>query len=141
MLGIDCVSTQSARLKVYLRSRRTNFDSVRSIMTLGGRILSPEDEPAFCDLFELWQALFSSGKGVPISTGTELRHCDHRTAGILYYFDFSKTNAMLVPKVYLPVRYYGESDYVIAKAVCAYMKRKGRGHEARQEGDLVSFSP
>ncbi|KAL8898243.1 MAG: hypothetical protein Q9207_006807 [Kuettlingeria erythrocarpa] len=133
MLGIDCVSSQSARLKIYMRSRRTSFDSVRSIMTLGDRIQRPGDEPAFRDLFELWQALFFPAAHEPMAaSSTELRHCNHRTAGILYYFDFSQTNVMPVPKVYLPVRHYGESDYVIARAVCAHMKRNGQQHEARQ---------
>ncbi|KAI4197626.1 MAG: hypothetical protein LQ348_002132 [Seirophora lacunosa] len=136
MLGIDCVSADSARLKIYLRSGRTSFDSVRSIMTLGGRVQSPEDddEDAFGDLFELWNALFFPEKqaSTTATTSTELRRCGHRTAGILYYFDFSKSHAKPVPKVYLPVRHYGESDHLIAKAVCARMKRKGKQHEARQ---------
>ncbi|KAL8668540.1 MAG: hypothetical protein Q9168_006832 [Polycauliona sp. 1 TL-2023] len=132
ILGIDCVPTESARLKIYLRSRCTSFDSVRSIMTLGGRIQSPEDEPAFRDLWELWQAFFFPGKPQVTTTSRELRPCNHRTAGILYYFDFSKTNPKPVPKVYLPVRHYGESDYQIAKALCSRMRRRGKQHEARQ---------
>lgn len=132
ILGIDCVSTKSARVKIYFRSRSTSFDSIRSVMTLGNRVNAPENNSAFHDLFELWQALFFSGMDVPTTASTELRSCSHRTAGILYYLDLSENNPKPVPKVYLPVRHYGESDYQIAKAVCAYMKRKGQQHEARQ---------
>lgn len=91
LLGIDCLSTDSARSKIYLPSRRTSFDSVRSIMTFGGRIQNPEAESVFRDLFDFWQALFLPGKHEPTMTSTELPQCSHRTAGILYYFDFSKT--------------------------------------------------
>jgi DMATS type aromatic prenyltransferase len=132
ILGIDCVSEESARLKIYLRSRCTSFDSVRSVMTLSGRIESPENEQAFRDLFELWQALFFPGKQQVASTSEDLQPCAHRTAGILYYFDFSKTKPKPVPKVYLPVRHYGKSDYLIATALCAYMDRRGKQQEARQ---------
>lgn len=132
ILGIDCVSEEHSRLKIYLRSRCTSFDSVRSIMTLGGRIQCPENEQAFCDLFELWQALFFPGKQKVKSTGGDLQPCAHRTAGILYYFDFSKTKPHPVPKVYLPVRHYGKSDYLIATALRTYMKRRGKHQEARQ---------
>lgn len=132
ILGIDCVSEESARLKIYLRSRRTSFDSVKSIMTLGGRMQSPENEQAFRDLFELWQALFFRGEEQVTSTSVELPPCAHDTAGILYYFDFSRTNPKPVPKVYLPVRHYGKSDYLIATALCTYMKQRGKQQEARQ---------
>ncbi|KAM5474464.1 putative 4-O-dimethylallyl-L-tyrosine synthase [Microsporum audouinii] len=132
ILGIDCVPEEYARLKIYLRSRCTSFDSVRSIMTLGGRIQSPENERAFRDLFELWQALFFPGKQQVTSTGGDLQPCAHRTAGVLYYFDFSKTKPKPVPKVYLPVRHYGKSDYLIATALCTYMKRRDKQQEARQ---------
>nr|POF16689.1 4-o-dimethylallyl-l-tyrosine synthase [Quercus suber] len=130
ILGIDCVSEEYARLKTYLRSRSTSFDSVRSIMTLGGRIHNPEDEQAFGDLFDLWQALFFTGKQQVTSTDGELQPCTHRTAGILYYFDFSKTKPKPVPKVYLPVRHYGKSDYLILKALCTYMEGRDKQQEA-----------
>lgn len=132
ILSIDCVPEESARLKIYLRSRCTSFDSVKSIMTLGGRIQSPENERAFRDLLELWQALFFPGKPKAINTGEELQPCAHRTAGILYYFDFSKTNPKPVPKVYLPVRHYGKSDYLVATALCTYMERRAKQQEAHQ---------
>lgn len=111
ILGINCVAEESARLKIYLRSRCTSFDSVRSIMTLGGRIQGPENERAFRDLFELWQALFFPSKQQVTSTSEELPTCAHRTAGILYYFDFSQSKSKPMPKVYLPMRHYGKLDY------------------------------
>ncbi|KAL8806332.1 MAG: hypothetical protein Q9200_005077 [Gallowayella weberi] len=125
ILGIDCTSPSTARLKIYLRSRQTSFDAVREVMTLGGRMDNAEPESAFNDLFELWQALFFSDKTtLPVAKSTELRHCDHRTAGILYYFNFSGDKAQPVAKVYLPVRHYARNDYQVAKALCGFMKRR-----------------
>ncbi|KAG8627418.1 hypothetical protein KVT40_004901 [Elsinoe batatas] len=132
ILGIDCVPEQSARLKIYLRSRCTSFDSVRWILTIGGRIQSPENERAFRDLFELWQALFQPSKQQATRTSDELEFCSHRTAGTLYYFDFSQNKSQPVPKVYLPVRHYGKSDHLVATALCTYMQRRGKEQEARQ---------
>ncbi|GES63926.1 hypothetical protein ATETN484_0010000500 [Aspergillus terreus] len=104
ILGIDCVPEEYARLKIYLRSRCTSFDS----------------------------ALFFPGKQQVTNTGGDLQPCAHRTAGVLYYFDFSKTKPKPAPKVYLPVRHYGKSDYLIATALCTYMKRRDKQQEACQ---------
>lgn len=68
IVGIDCVPAQKARVKVYVRSRSTSFDSIRSVMTLGGRIEDISLENCLIKLLELWQLLFSvkAGRLTPV---------------------------------------------------------------------------
>ncbi|KAL8834220.1 MAG: hypothetical protein Q9170_003851 [Blastenia crenularia] len=124
ILSIDCVDPAEARVKIYFRSRETSFESVRRIMGLGGRISTERTEKAMEELFELWKGLFGCSD-TSMTQSMELRQCQHRTAGILYYFDLSKNKSVPVPKVYLPVRHYADSDYQVARAVCAVLGKTG----------------
>ncbi|KAI4143605.1 MAG: hypothetical protein L6R39_004505 [Caloplaca ligustica] len=124
ILGIDCVQPTEARLKVYMRSRSTSFLTVRSIMTLDGRISGPQHESGLDELFELWKLFF--GQDLPLGFDTDLPVNGHRTAGILYYFDISRKASMPLPKIYLPVRHYGSNDHDIARRLARFMSSRGQ---------------
>ena len=79
MLGIDCTSPESARLKIYTRSRSTSFDDVKSVITLGGRHENEDHDTVLCDLYRLSHSLFSY-KNPCLDRSTSLPSCDHRTA-------------------------------------------------------------
>ncbi|KAI4098682.1 MAG: hypothetical protein L6R37_006340 [Teloschistes peruensis] len=126
--GIDCVAAQKSRVKVYVRSRSTSFDSIRSVMTLGGSIENVDLENGLNKLSELWQLLF--GQDQPLDGSMELPVIEHRTAGILYYFDISPQTSKPLPKVYLPVRHYGTNDYDIAQRLAEFMSNNGQSDTA-----------
>ncbi|KAL8642188.1 MAG: hypothetical protein Q9228_001091 [Teloschistes exilis] len=126
--GIDCVAAQKARVKVYVRSRSTSFDSIRSIMTLGGSIEDIDLENGLNKLSELWQLLF--GQDQSLDGSMELPTIEHRTAGLLYYFDISPQTSRPVPKVYLPIRHYGTNDHDIAKRLAEFMSNNGQSDAA-----------
>ncbi|KAL9598936.1 MAG: hypothetical protein Q9179_003737 [Wetmoreana sp. 5 TL-2023] len=128
ILGIDCVHPDEARLKVYVRSRTTSFESVRSIMTLGGRISDSMLGAGLDVIFELWKLLF--GLDLSLGLSSELPTNEHRTAGILYYFDINQRSSMPVPKVYLPVRHYGSNDGEIAERIAGFMSDRGQRRAA-----------
>ncbi|KAL8659371.1 MAG: hypothetical protein Q9202_007159 [Teloschistes flavicans] len=129
IVGIDCETAQKARVKVYVRSRSTSFDSIRSIMTLGGQIEDVELENGLSKLLELWQLLFSRDQ--LLDGSMELPTSNHRTAGLLYYFDISPKTSRAVPKVYLPVRHYGTNDHDIAKRLTGFLESHGQGEAAK----------
>lgn len=129
MFAIDCVAPASSRLKIYMRSRSTSFDSVRDVMRLGGAIDDQNLGHGLMELWKLWKLVFS--KGQECSTAEDLQTNNHRTAGILYYFDLKQGEALPGVKVYLPVRHYGQNDLAIADGLLAYLK-------SRQQGLLAS---
>ncbi|KAH7304016.1 aromatic prenyltransferase [Stachybotrys elegans] len=99
MLAIDLADPVDGRIKIYFRSRKTSFDSVCHIMTLGGR-------------HRLWKAVLGVDTDpvddLPVSN-------DHRTAGILYNVELRQDDASPVAKIYIPVRHYTNSD---ADVIC-----------------------
>ena len=115
MFAIDCVAPATSRLKIYIRSHSTNFDSVRDVMRLGGTLCDPNLNHGLEELQRLWKLVLSQGQD--FSTAEDLRHNNHRTAGILYYFDTKQGKTPPGVKVYLPVRHYGQNDLAIAEGL------------------------
>ncbi|KAL8864524.1 MAG: hypothetical protein Q9174_007321, partial [Haloplaca sp. 1 TL-2023] len=137
MLGIDCTSPESARLKIYMRSRSMSFDAVKLVMTLGGCLETEGSKTALCGLFELWQLLFSTNDDACLDSQTSLPYSEHRTAGILYYFDISRNGDICIPKVYLPVRHYASSDDQVLEMLCSFMSKRGKHDAARNYGEAL----
>ncbi|KAK0739371.1 tryptophan dimethylallyltransferase-domain-containing protein [Apiosordaria backusii] len=120
IVAVDCVDPALSRIKIYVRSRETTFDSVVRMLTLGGG-LPPLSEDARSSLVELWCGVF----GVS-DTKEQLSAKNHRTAGILYYYEL-KAGGKVGAKVYLPVRHYGKSDEQIARGLSGYLTKRGKG--------------
>ena len=118
ILAVDCVIPQHGRLKIYVRSRQTSLESVRSIVTLGGMLLSPEMDQSLHELESLWSSLFSTTYSEPVWTSSK----HHRTAGILYNFEVRAGDPLPVPKVYIPVRHYIRSDKYVIDALEQYIR-------------------
>ena len=122
ILGIDCIIPAESRLKVYFRSVSTCFNSVRDVMTLGAKISGCGSDRALDDLEELWQLLLWSDKCY--SPEKELRYNQHRTAGVLYYFEIRPGHAEPIPKVYVPVRHYGQNDEDVVEKLQTFMRHR-----------------
>ena len=124
IFAIDCVAPARSRLKIYLRSQSTSFDSVLNIMTLGGVLNDSDLNHGLKELQNLWKLVLSQDQ--EFSTSVELQQRYHRTAGILYYFDIKQGNALPGVKVYIPVRHYGQSDLAIVEGLEVFLKSRGQ---------------
>lgn len=133
MLAIDLVEPLQSRLKIYIRTRETSFESVREAMTLGGRFTDSDTETGLQSLRRLWDSLFDQ-HGVP-DTWPLLPGSKHRTAGILYNVEFRLGSKAPKVKVYIPVRHYAQNDWQVMKAVSDFMS-----HSAPQDVGAGSCS-
>lgn len=125
MLAIDCVVPADARLKLYVRNRSTCWNSVRYMVILGDSANEPGIRNGLEELEMLWTILF--GLGGELAPDQEMDHKNHRTAGILYNFELRPGKNRLVPKVYIPVRHYMQSDSRIMQRLTTYLKSQHWG--------------
>ena len=130
ILGIDCDAPAKSRLKVYVRSPETSFSAVRETMTLGGLLEKPGSEQGFKELAKIWKLIL--GNGEVFHELDDLDHVEHRTAGMLYYFEMRSGQMLPESKVYLPVRHYGRSDLATALGLQTYLESRGQGSLASQ---------
>ena len=122
-IALDCVDPKKARLKLYLRSTDTSFNSVHNIMRMGGR-KSTQSDDAMTDLCSLWQSVLRYDD--KFSTTEQLRPNEHQTSGILYNFEIRVGATTADPKVYIPVKHYGTNDHDIALALVDFLKAHDR---------------
>ncbi|MCJ1458498.1 hypothetical protein MMC28_008871 [Mycoblastus sanguinarius] len=123
-LSVDCVDPCRSRLKYYVRSPYTSFNSVCTILTLKDKIHSVEAHNGLDALRELWQLVFGLEDG--FSPDEDLASKKHETAGVLYNFDIRPGVLSPEPKVYLPVKHYGRSDQHIAEGIVQFLRQHGR---------------
>lgn len=124
IFAIDCIKSSTSRLKIYMRSKNTSFNSIRNVMSLNGELKGPSIDRGFQELYDLWRLIFPEAQS--ISSAEDFQKIDHRTAGILYYFDVKVDQKFPGVKVYLPVRHYGDSDLSIVKGLSLYLKRRNQ---------------
>ncbi|KAL8950991.1 MAG: hypothetical protein Q9222_003006 [Ikaeria aurantiellina] len=123
MVAIDCVAPAKSRVKIYFRSASTNILSVRSNMTLDGQVTPTGTRRGLLELERLWDLVF--GKEREIDRSADLRRSDHRTSGILYYYELRPGQELPSAKVYLPVRHYGKSDKAVSTALTTFLEGRG----------------
>ncbi|KAH6658481.1 dimethylallyl tryptophan synthase GliD1 [Truncatella angustata] len=138
-IGIDNIVPEKARIKWYFHTPHTSFNSVREIMTLGGKIAIPNMD----NLFDQLRTLITSINGVPASfpddkevpSGSELDPVGSKKyscvaealSGYLYYFDVCPGKELPEIKLYIPTQSYGPDDLSIARALIAWMDAQERG--------------
>ncbi|KHN94378.1 dimethylallyl tryptophan synthase GliD1 [Metarhizium album ARSEF 1941] len=136
LVAVDNVAPVESRLKLYCHTPRTNFKSVREIMTLGGRIDVPEAK--FQDLKTLIASAtgltpdFAEDAEIPLRAqhkNVEVAFADMPILlhGMMYYFDIGARGTLPDVKLYLLVRNYGPGDNSLADGITAWMKQHGRG--------------
>lgn len=67
-------------------------------------------------------------------TDQELPQVEHRTAGILYYFEVKANEALPVPKVYIPARHYVQNDFLALERLQLFMQHR---HEYRPTANYL----
>ncbi|KAK2780172.1 dimethylallyl tryptophan synthase [Colletotrichum kahawae] len=126
IVAIDCVNPADSRVKIYIRSKNTTFDSMTDVMSLGGRLPFLTDT-VLSSLKELWVAVFGSGAEDDVGALSKpLPTIHHRTSGILYYLELKADAPFPKSKVYLPVRHYARDDEQIARGLSGFLERRGK---------------
>ncbi|MCJ1470337.1 hypothetical protein MMC07_008982 [Pseudocyphellaria aurata] len=125
IVAIDCVQSSKSRIKIYVRSRLTSFDSVTDVMTMGGLLENEGTSKALASLKELWGLVL--GLRPDFSTSAPLESSGHRTAGILYYFELKPGADLPTSKVYIPAKHYGVNDLEVARGLSGFLKARGNG--------------
>lgn len=127
LFAIDCVKPSRSRMKLYVHTPHTSFDSVRTIMTLGGQIQGVDN--ALKELHELIKLIvgldkdFPSSKELPAPTAV----AEGLNSGYAYYFDIAPGSFIPDIKFYIPIRSYGGNDLKIAQGLINFMESRGRG--------------
>lgn len=135
-LGIDVVCPADARLKLYCVESRTSFQSVTSILTMGGKIHIDAD--MLGKAWELMKAIcglpadFPRDEDLPRAPKYNVATDGVDTVGLwgtfAYYFDIGlRREDKPDVKVYIPVCHYGVNDKAIATALTTWMESNGRG--------------
>ncbi|KAK1751940.1 tryptophan dimethylallyltransferase-domain-containing protein [Echria macrotheca] len=146
-IGVD--NKDKSRLKWYFSTPRTSFASVRSILTLDGRIQTPHTERQLADLDELVKSVlglpddfpadqhpaeflgakstYSFVSPTPANPGVAAPVRPTVPPRYPYYFDVAPRQKLPGVKWNLPVRHYDRDDLSVAKALTAWMEKQGHG--------------
>ena len=132
MLAIDCVKPSRSRLKLYAKSPRTCFDSIRNIMTMGGKIKGQDQ--ALAELHELLKLVLGLEEDRPSSAelpqrenvATATSHDLETYNGMTYYFDIAPQASLPDVKLYIAVFRYGHNDLASAQGLADFLKMRGR---------------
>jgi DMATS type aromatic prenyltransferase len=134
-LAVDCIEPAKSRLKLYAVSGHTSFDSVVSVMTLGGKIQCTEESiTELADLFRLVLGLpedFSRKAELLVSENYDANVAHKWWAGwkkvFAYHFDIGSSTSLPDVKAYLPVDTCGKSEREVAAGLKAFLESRGRG--------------
>lgn len=133
-LAIDGVNPGKSRLKLYVQTPHTSFDSVRCILSMGGEIQGVDK--GLKELEKLVKLVlrlpsdFPASKDLPATQGYAVKHFSedqHLVEGYMYYFDIAPGSPLADIKFYLPTRRYGKDDLSIARGLTKWMGDRGGG--------------
>lgn len=134
-LGVDCVQPEKARLRLYVRSSQTSFDSVCEMLSLNGFLPTLNSRVTVSNVRKLWNLLLSTSP--ELSSNAELPRSDHETGGVLYSFDIKPANRLPEAKLYIPVKHYGQSDGTATGAFDTFMREQGREQWVEKFGRVL----
>ncbi|KAL4886013.1 aromatic prenyltransferase [Aspergillus karnatakaensis] len=139
-LSVDNCAPSQARLKWYFNSPHTSFESIREIMTLGGRIPTTDTRrEQFIDLFDLLRNLTAQPSDFPESsefptsaptTPTTGFPSLDRQEGLVYFFDIAPNgleSALPNIKLYFPIHNHCANDLVATQNLNTWLESRGRG--------------
>ncbi|KAL4747129.1 hypothetical protein BDW72DRAFT_209828 [Aspergillus terricola var. indicus] len=146
MLAVDNIDPSSSRLKLYFATPRTSYNSIREVLTLGGRISTatlesklrtihelvkaimpfPPDLPDDADIPVPEQALPPSVQD-PVDSADMANQRPAFVAGYQYYFDIAPGASLPDIKFYIPIRRAQMNDQAVAIGLTNWMRAQGRG--------------
>ncbi|EGN93839.1 hypothetical protein SERLA73DRAFT_188952 [Serpula lacrymans var. lacrymans S7.3] len=122
IVSIDCTAPSINRAKVYVRTQATHYHAIADFMTLGGQLSDPSIDAALSTLRHLWNLLFV---GIDEDTPLTSSNPGHFTSGFVLYYEMTLDRPTPMPKAYIPVQHYCDSDAHIARALAQYYKETG----------------
>ncbi len=135
IFAFDCVAVNKSRIKVYARTPLTSYASVRAIM--GMFDVEHNKKNGLEELQQLWHLVLST-KG-DSNPKEPLPYKEHTTSGILYYFEVRPGSQTITPKVYIPVKHYGQNDEAIARGLKTFIVRRNRSQAKTAENYLQAL--
>ena len=120
MLAVDCVEPSNSRVKIYIRSQRTAWDVVSSILTLQGRV--PISKAGLDNLRTLWHSVLDlEGR----SDAEDLPPVEHSTGGAFFCFYAKAGQSLPSAKLYVPIKHYARDDAAAAKGLAKFLEIQG----------------
>ena len=135
ILAFDCVAPKDSRIKVYARTPLTSYTSVRAIM--GMFDVEHHMKYGLDELQQLWQLVLNT-KG-DFNPKEPLPYKEYTTSGILYYFEVRPGSHTITPKVYIPVKHYGQNDEAIARGLETFIIRRNRSQAKTVESYMQAL--
>ncbi|KAI5866009.1 dimethylallyl tryptophan synthase GliD1 [Durotheca rogersii] len=147
ILAVDTVDTSKSRLKFYFQTASTSFASAREIMTAGGRV--PLSAAQLEELRSLIGAVTGTPDDFPEDAHVERTRNYNPAAvdnfvelpellsGYIYYFDMAPTSARPDVKLYVPTRHVGPDDLSVARALIAWLEKRGRAAYGQQYMNML----
>ncbi|KAL4953395.1 aromatic prenyltransferase [Aspergillus filifer] len=147
MLAVDNIEPSSSRLKFYFASPKTSFNSIREVLTLGGRVKTPDLDAKLRTLHDLVKAIMPTPADLPDdadipapeappppppteSGSGSADMANERPAfisGYQYYFDIAPGASLPDIKFYIPIRKAQMDDRTVANGLTSWMRAQGRG--------------
>uniref|UniRef100_A0A0W0FJH2 Tryptophan dimethylallyltransferase n=1 Tax=Moniliophthora roreri TaxID=221103 RepID=A0A0W0FJH2_MONRR len=130
MVGIEGVAPTRNRVKVYLRLHPDHSSLMDTIYytTLGGKLNADNAvSETIAALRVLWKLIFP---GVGDDEVVQLKR--QGSKGMLVYFEMGLDRKSVIPKVYIPIYRYCQSDAQIARAIAEYYRSTGQGGEVER---------
>ncbi|RYP52137.1 hypothetical protein DL768_002687 [Monosporascus sp. mg162] len=147
ILAVDTVDTPKSRLKFYFQTASMSSASAREIMTVGGRV--PLSKPQLEDLRSLIGAVTDTPADSPEDSHVPRTHNYNPAArdnfvelpellsGYIYYFGMAPSSTRPDVKLYIPTRHVGPDDLSIARALIAWLEKRGRAAYGQQYMNML----
>ncbi|KAK7037681.1 hypothetical protein VNI00_010907 [Paramarasmius palmivorus] len=132
IVGIEGVVPTRNRVKVYLRLHQSHTSLADTVFyaTLGGVLKDDGVSDTVKALRMLWKLMFP---GVREDEVIQLKRPG--TKGILVYFEIGLDRKGVIPKVYIPIYRYCQSDVQIARVITEYYRLTRHGGEVEKNYD------
>lgn len=129
IVGIDCLDPDKhpARIKVYYFSETCDFNSVRSFVTLGGRVKDETTRKGLEFLREIWHLLLDEPDGIEDDDWSKPPKNPNGAIarGVAYAVEMVPGNPVPDIKVHVPRWQYARSDIAIAENMEAILQKLG----------------
>lgn len=132
MVAIDCVTSDDARIKVYIESTARCLRAAKAVYTLDGRLKGDVIDAGLQALSELWGALF----GLNAAKDEDREFYDdlevlHQLPHCVYGYEMRRGSAAPSPKIYIPVVNSQQTDAQLSEALSGWFSKSGDHELAR----------
>ncbi|KAL4891058.1 aromatic prenyltransferase [Aspergillus ambiguus] len=118
LAGMDCSAPRDSRIKMYLVTVKNSWETVRDVMTLGGRLADAASRKRVALLRAIWPYLMNESEGDRLADATWCK--PERMPGVgfyglMYSVEIKPGRPLPETKLYVPLFQYAESSAVAEK--------------------------